>query len=129
MIQDRIEKTSVRAHLTGLIRVLILTLVLTLPLITTASGPNGPSGGQAFFDVQKTADSGQALSFSYTIRYPGLVKVRLLDQTNTVIWRNQYVHEKAGAYQVDFRPEMLDQGNYRLEFDYKNTVLTHTVSR
>lgn len=71
---------------------------------------------------------GEFLIISYTIRYPGMTKVKLFNQTKQLLWRSQYVNDEEGEHKLVLRKNILDSGNYTFEFRYKNERKTVNIS-
>lgn len=124
---------------------LIFLLVLGLSTSNTAFAEHGPGGNSAnktttankagasndasgWFTVLSAERSGEFLVITYTIRYPGMTKVKLFDDAQTLLWRSQYVNDKEGEHTLRLRATKLVGGSYTFEFDYKNFKSTYPVS-
>lgn len=110
--------------------IVVLWVCLTLPATATACtmpADTGDDGGQM---IQVTGHElrGGSLVITYTIRYPGMTKVKLFNGNNELLWRGQHVDDKEGEHEFVFKASVLNPGNYMFEFDYKNQIQNYRLS-
>jgi len=104
---------------------LVLAGIFCLSFTWAASPvPGGPAAASDWFSVGEASAEGEFITFNYRVRYPGMTKVRLYEEGNSIpVWRGQYVNREEGEYKVRFRLKALDPSkNYRFEFDYKDQI-------
>lgn len=112
---------------TAAIVVLVLTMSFNLASATGTKPDSGPQGNM--FSILSHNYQGDLLVIHYEIKYPGLTKVRMFDDSDNLLWRSQYVDDKMGPHQVVLKANRMKPGNYRFEFEYKNQFESVFVSR
>lgn len=84
------------------------------------SAMNAGENPSTWFSVNGYSFKGEYLVITYTIRYPGMTKVKLFGDDQKLLWRGQYVNDKEGEHRLILRKNRLTGSAYTFEFDYKN---------
>lgn len=96
------------------------TFAVPIPSPTSSSNTASSNAG-GWFSILSSNLEGEYLVIRYTVRYPGMVKVKMFSETEQLMWRSQYVNNKEGEHKIVLRAKYLDPGSvYTFEFDYKN---------
>lgn len=94
---------------------------------TETSQENTTAG--AWFSLLGHTFEGDFLFIRYKVRYPGMVKIKMYDIGDQLLWRSQYVNAVEGEHKIVLRSKFLVAGEtYIFEFDYKSHKERFTVT-
>ncbi len=97
-----------------------ITFAVPSPAPNTSPYTSSSNAG-TWFSILSSNLEGEYLVIRYTVRYPGMVKVKMFSENQQLMWRSQYVNSKEGEHKIVLRAKYLDPGSvYTFEFDYKN---------
>lgn len=128
-------------YLSSLFRAVILTVCLTSPFAlqagddtdiphpsNTSTNTTSSNNAGSWFSILSSTLEGEYLVIRYTVRYPGMVKVKMFSNSEELMWRSQYVNNKEGEHKIVLRAKLLESGSYIFEFDYKDHKERFNVS-
>jgi len=95
----------------------------------TESPPSERTTAGAWFSLLGHTFEGDFLFIRYKVRYPGMVKIKMYDIGDRLLWRSQYVNAVEGEHKIVLRSKFLVSGEtYIFEFDYKSHKERFTVT-
>lgn len=68
-----------------------------------------------FYDV-----FGENLIIDYNIKSAGVTKLRIFNLNHELLWKNQYVNDHIGNYQIILKYKNMKPGGYKFEIEHKN---------
>lgn len=102
----------------------VLTCLVSVSLMASTGGPDRGNtlGGdsKSKFEVLGHSFAGNQLYVDYMVPFPGITHLELLDESEKMLWRSQYVDDKSGKHKLAFRTSPLESGKkYVFRFKFK----------
>lgn len=111
-------------------RIFLLGLLLGLLAGSSihAQAPNQSSGGTgSLLQIKEHNISPERLKILYKIPYGGMVEIRLFNQKDKMVWRDQYIN-KEGEHRIQLQSGRLPAGQYQYTLTYKGKKTKNTFT-
>lgn len=72
---------------------------------------------------------GEKIIIEYSIYYPGITKLRILNQKDCIIWRSQYVNDIRGPHKIIIKHKNIQSGLYKFEIEHKNEIKSFFIKK
>ncbi len=83
----------------------------------------------SFFKLGNHSFEGDFLIFNYSVKFPGVTRIILLNPEGNRIWADQYVDDKPGEHRFLFNSTKLKTGDtYIFKFEFKDETALKAVT-